>query len=219
MLCYTQFYGRKRAGESNYHDSQEKKFWSKITLYRLYWKNYFPSPFGSRHFDFRLSPFRHFPLRATRRHLASRCHGVLPAGDVPLDLADFSHVVALAPLQQKWFLHWYFKFGVFTFWNLSPKIKCWVASENNRSNVKTSEVAALSKSPSTVIWSASSKICCYVIVTQQRPIVQQFAPEFRNLPLQAKKRIQWTAKLITACYQNSEPESCAVWVSYCHCKN
>jgi len=28
---------------------------------------------------------------------------------------------------QKWFLHWYFKFGVFTFWNLSPKIKCWVA--------------------------------------------------------------------------------------------
>jgi len=30
-------------------------------------------------------------------------------------------------------------------------------------------------------------------------------------------------KLITACYQNSEPDSCAVWVSYrqtnCHCKN
>ena len=61
-------------------------------------KKHFPSPFGSRHFEFRLSPFRHFPLRATRRHLASRCHRVLPAGDVPLDLADFSHVVALVPL-------------------------------------------------------------------------------------------------------------------------
>jgi len=28
-----------------------------------------------------------------------------------------------------------------------------------------------------------------LIVTQQRPIVDQFAPEFRNLPLQAEKRI------------------------------
>jgi len=37
--------------------------------------------------------------------------------------------------------------------------------------------------------SASSKICCHVIVTQQRPIVEQLAHEFRNLPLQAKKRI------------------------------
>ena len=35
--------------------------------------------------------------------------------------------------------------------------------------------------------------CCHVIVTQQRPIVEQFAPNFRNLPLQAKKRIKWTA--------------------------
>jgi len=25
-------------------------------------------------------------------------------------------------------------------------------------------------------------LCCHVIVTQQRPIVEQFAPEFRNLP-------------------------------------
>jgi len=45
------------------------------------------------------------------------------------------------------------------------------------------------KTPTTITWSASSKICCHVIVTQQRPIVEQFAPEFRNLPLQAKKRI------------------------------
>ena len=48
------------------------------------------------------------------------------------------------------------------------------------------------KTPATVTWSASSKICCRVIVTEQRPIVEQFAPEFRNLPLQAEKRIKWT---------------------------
>jgi len=35
---------------------------------------------------------------------------------------------------------------------------------------------------------APSKICCYVIVTEQRPIVEQFAPVFRNLSLQAKER-------------------------------
>jgi len=28
---------------------------------------------------------------------------------------------------QKWVIHWYFKFWVFAFWNLSPKIKCGVA--------------------------------------------------------------------------------------------
>ena len=28
---------------------------------------------------------------------------------------------------QKWVIHWYFKFWVFTFWNLSLKIKCRVA--------------------------------------------------------------------------------------------
>jgi len=28
---------------------------------------------------------------------------------------------------QKWVIHGYFKFWVFTFWNLSPKIKCGVA--------------------------------------------------------------------------------------------
>jgi len=42
------------------------------------------------------------------------------------------------------------------------------------------------KTPSTITWSASSKICWHVIVTQQRPMVEQFAPEFRNLPLQAR---------------------------------
>ena len=28
---------------------------------------------------------------------------------------------------QKWVIHWYFKFWVFTFWNLPPKIKCRMA--------------------------------------------------------------------------------------------
>jgi len=28
---------------------------------------------------------------------------------------------------QKWVIHWYFKFWVFTLWNLSPEIKCRVA--------------------------------------------------------------------------------------------
>jgi len=49
------------------------------------------------------------------------------------------------------------------------------------------------KTPTTVTWSAPSKICCHAIVTQQRPIVEQFAPEFRNLPLQARSGHEWTA--------------------------
>jgi len=78
------------------------------------------------------------------------------------------------------------------------------------------------KTHTTVTWSASSKIFCDVIVTQQRPIVEKFAPEFRNLPLQAKADLV-NCNLITACYQNREPHSCAVWGSYrqtnCHCKD
>ena len=34
------------------------------------------------------------------------------------------------------------------------------------------------------------KICCHVIVTQQRLIVERFAPYFRNLHLQRKERIK-----------------------------
>jgi len=45
----------------------------------------------------------------------------------------------------------------------------------------------------TVTSRASSKICGHVTVTQQRPTVEQFAPGFRNLPLQANKRMQWIA--------------------------
>jgi len=57
---------------------------------------------------------------AARRHLASRCHRVLPAGDVPLDLAEFCHVVALAPLQG-------FPFGVGTYvevWGVAQHSSC-----------------------------------------------------------------------------------------------
>jgi len=49
-------------------------------------------------------------------------------------------------------------------------------------------IVTCSKTHTTVTWSASSKICCHVIVTQQRPIVEQSAREFYNLHLQAKKR-------------------------------
>jgi len=43
-------------------------------------------------------------------------------------------------------------------------------------------------------------------------------------PASTGKEQTWVnCKLITACYQNSESDSCAVWVSYrqthCHCKN
>ena len=78
------------------------------------------------------------------------------------------------------------------------------------------------KTPPTITWSASSKICCHVIVTQQRPIVEHSLPSFATcLCRQGATRVN--CKLITTCSQNSEPDSCAVWVSYrqtnCHCKN
>jgi len=65
-------------------------------------------------------------------------------------------------------------------------------------------------------WSASSKICCQVIVTQQRPTAEQFALRSRvSQPAYAGKEADLVkCKLITACYQNSEPDSCAVWMSY-----
>ena len=36
------------------------------------------------------------------------------------------------------------------------------------------------KTSTTVTWNASSKICCHVIVTQQRPIVEQFTASFET---------------------------------------
>jgi len=44
-------------------------------------------------------------------------------------------------------------------------------------------IVTCSKTHTTVTWSASSNIYCHVIVTQQRPIIEQFAPELRNLTL------------------------------------
>jgi len=41
------------------------------------------------------------------------------------------------------------------------------------------------KAPATVTWSEPLKICCNVIVTQQRPKVEQSARKFHNLLLQA----------------------------------
>ena len=85
-------------------------------------------------------------------------------------------------------------------------------------------IVAGGKTPTTVtLWSASSKICCHVIVTQTKAIVETI--RFRvSQPASAGKERTWVnSKLITICYQNSEPDSCAVWVSYrqtyCHCKN
>jgi len=49
------------------------------------------------------------------------------------------------------------------------------------------------KTATTVTWSEPLKMCCHVIVTQQRLIVEQFAPDFRNLHLQQKERIMWAA--------------------------
>jgi len=37
-------------------------------------------------------------------------------------------------------------------------------------------------------WSEPLKICCHVVVTQQRPIVEQSTPNFRYLPLQANEQ-------------------------------
>jgi len=78
------------------------------------------------------------------------------------------------------------------------------------------------KTPATVTWSEPLKIFavfCYAI----RPTVEQSARKFRNLPLQAKEQTWVNCKIITAWHQNSEPGSCAVWVSYrqinSHCKN
>jgi len=77
-------------------------------------------------------------------------------------------------------------------------------------------------SPTTVIWSEPLKISCHVIVTQQRPTVEQSARKFWNLPLQSKDRTWVNCMLISVWHQNNEPDSCAAWVSYrqinCHCK-
>jgi len=57
-------------------------------------------------------------------------------------------------------------------------------------------------------------LCCHVTVTQWRPILELSAPKFRNLPLQAVERTCVNCKLKIAWHYNSEPNSCAVWLSY-----
>jgi len=48
-------------------------------------------------------------------------------------------------------------------------------------------IVTCGKTPTTIIRSASSNICCHAI--QQKLTVEQFVPKFRNLPLHAEKRI------------------------------
>ena len=52
------------------------------------------------------------------------------------------------------------------------------------------------KTPTTVTWSEPLKICCHVIVTQQRPTVEQSARKCRNMALQAKEQT-WTHHCMT----------------------
>jgi len=70
------------------------------------------------------------------------------------------------------------------------------------------------ETPATAAWSEHMKNWVHVIVAQQRPTIKQSARKLRNPPLQAKERTWVDWKLITAWIQNSEPGSCAVWVSY-----
>ena len=58
------------------------------------------------------------------------------------------------------------------------------------------------------------KLCCHVTVTQWRPILELSASKFSNLSLQAMEQTWVNCKLKTAWHHNSEPGSCAVWVSY-----
>ena len=77
------------------------------------------------------------------------------------------------------------------FFDFQKKPKVFKKSQNIKIWLQKSQIGNPGgKTPTTVTSSAPSQICCHVIVTQQRPIVEQFAPQFRNLPLQAKKQIK-----------------------------
>jgi len=52
------------------------------------------------------------------------------------------------------------------------------------------------KTATTVTWSEPFAICYHAIVTQQRLIVKQMAPEICNLRLQPKERVKWTALIL-----------------------
>jgi len=60
------------------------------------------------------------------------------------------------------------------------------------------------------------------IVTQQRLIVKQFAPEFCNLHVQQRSRLR-ELQFHDCIMPEQLTDSCAVWVSYrqtsCHCQD
>ena len=94
------FYGRERIGESNYHDSQGE-FWPKLKQCLTEWtKEALPQSFRTRAFWlFPAFVLRHFLSHCCATSSRSLSDPELSAGEVPLDLAEFCHVVALAPLQ------------------------------------------------------------------------------------------------------------------------
>ena len=95
------FYGRERIGESNYHDSQGE-FWPKLKQCLTGWtKEALPQSFRTRAFWlFPAFVFRHFLSHCCATSSRSLSDRELSAGEVPLDLAEFCHVVALAPLHE-----------------------------------------------------------------------------------------------------------------------
>ena len=88
--------------ESNYHDSQGE-FWPKLKQCLTDWtKEALPQSFRTRAFWlFPAFVLRHFLSHCCATSSPSLSDRELSAGEVPLDLAEFCHVVALAPLQMQ----------------------------------------------------------------------------------------------------------------------
>ena len=99
-LLHKEFYGRERIGESNYHDSQGE-FWPKLKQCLTDWtKEALRQSFRTRAFWlFPAFVLRHFLSHCCATSSRSLSDRELSAGEVPLDLAEFCHVLALAPLQ------------------------------------------------------------------------------------------------------------------------
>ena len=97
--CKQSFYGRERIGGSNYHDSQGE-FWPKLKQCLTDWtKEALSQSFRTRAFWlFPAFVLRHFLSHCCATSSRSLSDRELSAGEVPLDLAEFCHVVALAPL-------------------------------------------------------------------------------------------------------------------------
>ena len=67
------------------------------------------------------------------------------------------------------------------------------------------------KTATTII--RSEPLCRHVIVTQQRPIAKQFAPEFRNLHLQQRSRLS-ELQFHDCIMPEQWTDCCGVWVAY-----